>query len=463
MLRAIRAALPGSVTVEGPGALSADRSGLVAPTAEARARARALLELLPRTGMELFAPGQADFAVLPPDEIGRLAEQGGLRLIGTDLAGSTPGRTRYLPYFAAPAGDRWVAVLALAGPGRSRAELEASPVVPAKEAVDAALAMFREAHGEPALVVVLTGALPHVIKGWLRDLPGDVWLVPSQQRREVRVQRDGERLIVRSDPLGRALARLDASLGGMTPATDPAAGLALAAYSAAEHRWLAARDPGGTPKPVRGRDGVERVDPRTDPLRATEAKIAAKRERRRALAALPADRRVLSSDLLALPEDVVEDADIAAAIAAFDRAWLGRVQASSLEPAPGGAYGGLDRCTECHPAQVAAWAHSEHASAHQDLILRGAQRSPECLRCHSTGWAVPGGFVDPDDKSLLNVQCEACHGPMAAHADSGARPGLRPLPSRPIDAATCLECHDEANSPAFDYATYKPRAVHGGM
>jgi cytochrome c5 len=94
-------------------------------------------------------------------------------------------------------------------------------------------------------------------------------------------------------------------------------------------------------------------------------------------------------------------------------------------------------------------------------VDRGEEHNPDCLPCHSTGFAATGGFVDPDeDRSLLNVQCEACHGPMLVHAQQGSGAPVRRDPGLTVTEATCRRCHDAANSPRFDFGSYLSRVMH---
>ncbi len=114
------------------------------------------------------------------------------------------------------------------------------------------------------------------------------------------------------------------------------------------------------------------------------------------------------------------------------------------------------RCADCHTRQMARWAGTEHAQALRVLRPRKGHQDPECLSCHSTGFGLPGGFAEPSEKKLKTwgaVQCEMCHGPMGGHP-SDAR-----VQSRLVDERTCRGCHDEANSPDFEYGNYLVRTV----
>ena len=49
---------------------------------------------------------------------------------------------------------------------------------------------------------------------------------------------------------------------------------------------------------------------------------------------------------------------------------------------------------------------------------------------------------------LVNVQCEACHGPGKEHVSDFT------APMNPVVESVCLKCHTEDNSPDFDFRRY---------
>ncbi|HEU4402930.1 MAG TPA: multiheme c-type cytochrome, partial [Candidatus Polarisedimenticolia bacterium] len=67
----------------------------------------------------------------------------------------------------------------------------------------------------------------------------------------------------------------------------------------------------------------------------------------------------------------------------------------------------------------------------------------------------PDGFVSTlGTPRLVNVGCEACHGPSVRH------PGPSGTPYGRTDKALCVTCHTKENSPEFDPATYVPKIRH---
>ena len=93
------------------------------------------------------------------------------------------------------------------------------------------------------------------------------------------------------------------------------------------------------------------------------------------------------------------------------------------------------------------------------LLERNATQNPECVACHTTGFGEPGGLGELTTKNIRKfkgVQCEECHGPMKGH------PSDDRVNARPITEDTCLKCHDEANSPKFEYDHYLAQATCQG-
>jgi len=110
---------------------------------------------------------------------------------------------------------------------------------------------------------------------------------------------------------------------------------------------------------------------------------------------------------------------------------------------------GSRSCLSCHVESGNIWAHSLHAAAGQTLAARHFEIDPDCLRCHTTGYGLPGGFVSPRTTPLLyGVGCEDCHGPSAAHVQN---PRLR---TQYTAMDQCVRCHDQENSPAFNRDKY---------
>ena len=117
---------------------------------------------------------------------------------------------------------------------------------------------------------------------------------------------------------------------------------------------------------------------------------------------------------------------------------------------------GSAACQECHEADQKLWDESKHAHSRDPLDAKGFHVDSYCQQCHTTGYALPGGFVSARrTPSLINVGCENCHGPSAAHvADTKVK--------TPFKAADqCVRCHDHENSPRFAYEKYWKDIRHG--
>lgn len=117
---------------------------------------------------------------------------------------------------------------------------------------------------------------------------------------------------------------------------------------------------------------------------------------------------------------------------------------------------GSAACVTCHSAEHESWTKTAHHHAMQTLQNKGSHVDPYCQSCHTTGFAMPGGFDRLSTGTLrFDVGCESCHGPSQAHVkDVKRRTSWRA-------ADQCVRCHDHENSPKFDYAAYYPRIAHG--
>ena len=103
------------------------------------------------------------------------------------------------------------------------------------------------------------------------------------------------------------------------------------------------------------------------------------------------------------------------------------------------------RTTGCggNPHMPRAWKSLKETGAHVD---------PECQRCHTTGYGLPGGFASARrgagrDRRGLRKLPRTLPG-----ARRPSRPSAPPISPRPKNH--CTACHDRENSPKFAYDKY---------
>ncbi len=129
-----------------------------------------------------------------------------------------------------------------------------------------------------------------------------------------------------------------------------------------------------------------------------------------------------------------------------------------LPGAEAGGYVGADKCSACHPAQFKKWQNTHHAQAFATLSKKGRQSlQSSCLRCHTTGYGEPGGFLNPTDSAhLAGVQCEACHSAGSRHIKDVKLSGWDAVGDC-INCRlrkVCMLCHTPKHSPDFDFKAY---------
>jgi hypothetical protein len=122
------------------------------------------------------------------------------------------------------------------------------------------------------------------------------------------------------------------------------------------------------------------------------------------------------------------------------------------------AVAGSATCRDCHKTETRSWDNSHHAHAWKSLQDRAAQVDPDCQRCHTTGYGLPGGFVSAARSPILvEVGCEDCHGPSQEHVrDPKIHTGYFAQA-----ANQCTACHDRENSPTFEFNGYWAKIRHG--
>jgi hypothetical protein len=137
----------------------------------------------------------------------------------------------------------------------------------------------------------------------------------------------------------------------------------------------------------------------------------------------------------------------------------------------GATYVGAEACQSCHPNTFAKWATTKHAHAFEDIVTdpKGKrsdhQFDAECVTCHTTGFEYTSGWKSAAaTPQLKGNQCENCHGPASKHMAEPDNPDFRKAMARTAASADkgglCLRCHDEDNSPHFNFSTYWGQIAH---
>ncbi|EHJ47808.1 cytochrome c family protein [Solidesulfovibrio carbinoliphilus subsp. oakridgensis] len=118
------------------------------------------------------------------------------------------------------------------------------------------------------------------------------------------------------------------------------------------------------------------------------------------------------------------------------------------------AYVGSKACQGCHATEYESFSrYSKKAHSSQSVKIMAPKLSPEelrgCFACHTTGYGQPGGFVSFEQTpELANAGCEVCHGPGAAHVDSGGDPALI---KTKLAMSECERCHSAERVRTFNF------------
>jgi hypothetical protein len=154
---------------------------------------------------------------------------------------------------------------------------------------------------------------------------------------------------------------------------------------------------------------------------------------------------------------------------------------ASYAQTPQAQYVGVKKCKMCHQSvekgnQFGIWEASLHAKAFDTLATDAAkevakktglttdpQASPECLKCHVTGYEAPATAKTDSWTQTDGVGCESCHGAGSLYKSMKVMKDLTAGTQDP-DAVgfitgkkeTCLKCHNES-SPTFKPFNFEER------
>ena len=99
------------------------------------------------------------------------------------------------------------------------------------------------------------------------------------------------------------------------------------------------------------------------------------------------------------------------------------------------SYVGAETCGMCHKtekqgSQLSIWQNSKHSKAFETLktekanqiakekgFQKPAVETPECLKCHTSGYGLDASLLGKKFKIEDGVQCETCHGPGSEYKD----------------------------------------------
>ena len=125
-------------------------------------------------------------------------------------------------------------------------------------------------------------------------------------------------------------------------------------------------------------------------------------------------------------------------------------------------YVGTQQCAGCHAEAFETWKESGHAKAFQTLKDNHAEADPKCISCHVVGFGEKSGYERIfEDRKLVDVGCESCHGPGSQHVQERLKGGKVLYRYRPLGAGDCQTCHYGEFSRPFEWDEMWPLIEHG--
>jgi hypothetical protein len=142
-------------------------------------------------------------------------------------------------------------------------------------------------------------------------------------------------------------------------------------------------------------------------------------------------------------------------------------------------YVGVKTCGMCHKKesvgqQLKIWQESKHAQAYKTLQTQEADKiakdkgfktkaaeTPECLKCHVSGYDVDPSLLGKKFKKEDGVQCETCHGPGSKYKSKKVMEDKKLAVEKGLMVydnieTLCVKCHNE-ESPVFKGFNFEER------
>lgn len=106
-------------------------------------------------------------------------------------------------------------------------------------------------------------------------------------------------------------------------------------------------------------------------------------------------------------------------------------------------YVGVKKCKMCHIKAFKSWEDTKHAKAF-DSLSDADKKDEAKLKKRTVAFGKPGGFKSvADTPDLVNVGCEACHGPAGKHLAAPMKDKEKKKASiqKPTEKNVCIGCH----------------------
>ncbi|NNE92183.1 MAG: hypothetical protein HKN23_11095 [Verrucomicrobiales bacterium] len=222
--------------------------------------------------------------------------------------------------------------------------------------------------------------------------------------------------------------------------------------------------------------------PYPSPLSINRSQVLATTNQARALAEFhakfdPGTKQLIEPEgTVTLMEDLIEEDPVIRQFSTNYRDEVAKVilaidnpEGDSADRVPGvkppATYVGSEACAGCHPKAYEVWSKTGHAHAFDSLNYRDSKMDPSCVKCHVVGFGEPGGYLRSmaEERKLINVGCESCHGPGSEHVKvrSTASPGEEVLlKMRPVGSGQCTQCHYGEFSRPFNWEEFWPHIQH---